>query len=125
MLAAPIVEDGRLVLVASSGGDDRQPAWYRNLNANPQVRVTITGSTRTMIARTATDQERAQLWPQITARYQGYARYQQQTERPILGRHPSTNLATPAAPAPLLPAVLRRQGTATRLVRPPTGQDTT
>ena len=36
-----------------------------------------------MIARTATDQERAQLWPQITACYQGYARYQQQTERPI------------------------------------------
>jgi hypothetical protein len=26
MLAAPIVEDGRLVLVGPSGGDDRQPA---------------------------------------------------------------------------------------------------
>jgi deazaflavin-dependent oxidoreductase (nitroreductase family) len=73
MLAAPIVEDGRLVLVASSGGDDRQPAWYGNLNANPQVRVTIAGSTRTMIARTARDQERASSG-QITARYQGYAR---------------------------------------------------
>jgi deazaflavin-dependent oxidoreductase (nitroreductase family) len=83
MLAAPIVEDGRVVLVASFGGDDRHPAWYRNLTADPQVRVTTAGSTRTMIARTATDQERAQLWPQITARYQGYARYQQRTERPI------------------------------------------
>jgi deazaflavin-dependent oxidoreductase (nitroreductase family) len=83
MLAAPIVEDDRLVLVASFGGDDRDPAWYRNLKANPQVRATIAGSTRTMIARTATDQERAQLWPQITARYQGYARYQERTKRPI------------------------------------------
>jgi deazaflavin-dependent oxidoreductase (nitroreductase family) len=83
MLAAPIVEDDRLVLVASFGGDDRDPAWYRNLNANPQVRVTTAGVTRAMIARTATDQERAQLWPQITARYQGYARYQERTKRPI------------------------------------------
>jgi deazaflavin-dependent oxidoreductase (nitroreductase family) len=83
MLAVPIVEDDRLVLVASYGGDDRDPAWYRNLKANPQVRATIAGSTRTMIARTATDQERAQLWSQITARYQGYARYQQRTQRPI------------------------------------------
>jgi F420H(2)-dependent quinone reductase len=32
MLAAPIVEDDRLVLVASFGGD-RHPAWYRNLDA--------------------------------------------------------------------------------------------
>jgi deazaflavin-dependent oxidoreductase (nitroreductase family) len=83
MLAAPIAEDDRLVLVASFGGDDRHPTWYLNLNANPQVRVTTAGSTHTMIARTATDQERAQLWPQITARYQGYASYQKRTKRPF------------------------------------------
>jgi len=83
MLTAPIAEDDRLVLVASFGGDDRHPAWYLNLNANPQVRATTADATRTMIARTATDEERAQLWPQITARHQGYARYQQRTERPI------------------------------------------
>jgi deazaflavin-dependent oxidoreductase (nitroreductase family) len=83
MLASPIAEDDRLVLVASFGGDDRHPTWYLNLKANPEVRATTAGSTRTMIARTATDEERARLWPQITARYQGYARYQERTERPI------------------------------------------
>jgi deazaflavin-dependent oxidoreductase (nitroreductase family) len=83
MLAVPIVEGDHLVLMASFGGDDRDPAWYRNLNANPRVRVTFAGSTRTMIACTATDQEQAQLWPQITTRYRGYARYQQRTERSI------------------------------------------
>jgi hypothetical protein len=56
-------------------GDDRQPAWYPNLNANPQVRVTIAGSTRTMIARTATDQERAQPWPRSPRATRGYARH--------------------------------------------------
>jgi hypothetical protein len=31
MLAVPIVDGGRLVPVASFGGDDRHPAWYLNL----------------------------------------------------------------------------------------------
>src|SRR5215207_9175972 len=54
MLSVPIIDGERLVLVASFGGDDRHPAWYLNLRSNPEVRVTIAGSTRTMIARIAT-----------------------------------------------------------------------
>ena len=83
MLSVPIIEGDRLVLVASFGGDDRHPAWYLNLQANPEVRVTMAGSTHTMIARTATEEERAELWPQITSAYGGYARYQERTERQI------------------------------------------
>jgi deazaflavin-dependent oxidoreductase (nitroreductase family) len=83
ILTAPIVEGGRLVLVASFGGDDRHPAWYLNLQANPEVQVTMAGTTHTMIARTATEEERAQLWPRITSAYGGYARYQEQTDRQI------------------------------------------
>ena len=83
MLAAPIADADRVVLVASYGGDDRHPAWYLNLQANPEVRVTTAGSTRPMIARVATDEEKDELWPQITSRYQGYADYQKRTQRPI------------------------------------------
>ena len=83
MLSAPIVDGERLVLVASFGGDDRHPAWYLNLQSNREVRVTIAGSTRTMIARIATEVERAELWPQITSVYEGYARYQERTHRQI------------------------------------------
>ena len=83
MLSVPIVDGDRLVLVASFGGDDRHPAWYLNLQANPEVRVTIAGSTRTMVARTATEEERAELWPKITSTFEGYARYQNRTEREI------------------------------------------
>ena len=83
MLAAPIADGDRLVLVASYGGDDRHPAWYLNLRANPEARATIAGSTRTMIARTATEEERTELWPRITSVFEGYARYQVRTERPI------------------------------------------
>lgn len=83
MLAVPIAERDRLVVVASFGGDDRHPAWYLNLRANPRVRTTMAGRTRTMTARTATAAERARLWPRVTAVYQGYARYQERTGRSI------------------------------------------
>ena len=83
MLSVPIIDGDRLVLVASFGGDDRHPAWYLNLRSNPEVRVTIAGSTRTMIARIAAEEERAELWPQIISVFEGYARYQKRTERPI------------------------------------------
>jgi deazaflavin-dependent oxidoreductase (nitroreductase family) len=81
--SVPITDGDRLVLVASFGGDDRHPAWYLNLQANPEVRVTTAGSTRAMIARTATEDERAKLWPRITSVFEGYARLQRRTERPI------------------------------------------
>jgi deazaflavin-dependent oxidoreductase (nitroreductase family) len=83
MLAVPITDGNRLALVASFGGDDRHPAWYLNLQANPEVRATTAGSTRTMIARIATQEERDELWPRITSVFEGYARYQERTERPI------------------------------------------
>jgi deazaflavin-dependent oxidoreductase (nitroreductase family) len=83
MLTAPVREPGRIVLVASKGGDERDPEWYRNLVANPEVEVTIDGATQPMRARTATEAERAELWPRIVAAYSGYAGYQRRTTRQI------------------------------------------
>lgn len=83
MLTAPIVEGDRVVLVASKGGDDRDPDWYRNLVANPSVKVTMKGQTRSMTARVATADEKAELWPRIVASYKGYAGYQRRTTRDI------------------------------------------
>src|SRR5215211_78159 len=45
--------------------------------------VTIAGSTRTMITRDATEEERIELWPRITSAFEGYARYQNRTDRQI------------------------------------------
>ena len=83
LLTAPVVEGDVVVLVASKGGDDRHPDWYRNLLAQPDVEVTIGGQTRPVHARTATEDEKAELWPRITAKYRGYAGYQRRTERDI------------------------------------------
>ncbi len=83
MLTSPVHGDGRWVLVASKGGDDRDPEWYRNLVANPQVELTVAGQTWPLRARTATPEEKAVLWPQIVTANPGYAEYQNKTERNI------------------------------------------
>lgn len=83
MLSAPLHGDGRFVLVASRGGDDRDPDWYSNLVAHPEVEVTVRGRTRAMRARTVSPEEKAELWPRIVAAYPGYAAYQRRTRRDI------------------------------------------
>ncbi len=83
MLTSPVHSEARVVLVASKGGDDRHPDWYRNLVANPDVEVTMRGTTRAMRARTASAEEKAELWPTIVATYKGYAGYQSRTRRDI------------------------------------------
>ena len=83
MLTAPIAEDGSYVLVASKGGDDRDPQWYRNIVADPEIELVVGDDVFPMTARTASDEEKAELWPRITAAYKGYAGYQDKTERNI------------------------------------------
>lgn len=83
MIASPIHDDARVVLVASYGGDDRDPAWFLNLRANPEVSVTMAGHDSRMRARVADDGEKAELWPQIVGAYKGYAGYQKKTKRDI------------------------------------------
>lgn len=83
MLTAPIHEDGRYVLVASKGGDDRHPEWYLNLVAQPNIELTIGKETLPFTARTATAEEKADMWPRIVSVYRGYAGYQRKTDRDI------------------------------------------
>lgn len=83
LLTSPVHDERRVILVASKGGHDVHPGWYKNLAANPDVEITMGGTTRPMRARTATGTERAQLWSQVTSVYQGYAGYQRNTDREI------------------------------------------
>lgn len=83
MLTAPIVEDDRIVLVASKGGHDEHPDWYRNLAANPGIELAIDGDPEPHTARTATAEEKAELWPRIVAAYRGYDGYRRNTDRDI------------------------------------------
>jgi deazaflavin-dependent oxidoreductase (nitroreductase family) len=84
LLTSPVRDGPALVIVASRGGDDRSPSWFLNLVANPEVEVAVQGAAAVpMRARVATPDERARLWPRITADHRNYAEYQTRTEREI------------------------------------------
>jgi deazaflavin-dependent oxidoreductase (nitroreductase family) len=72
-----------LVIVASKGGMSHHPAWYRNLEANPDVEVEIGKERREMRARRVSDEEKADLWPDLTRIYRDYDDYQARTDRNI------------------------------------------
>jgi deazaflavin-dependent oxidoreductase (nitroreductase family) len=74
---------GNYLVVASKGGAPRDPAWYRNLSANPDVRVQVRGDRFAARARTADEGERARLWPVMTAIWPDYDAYQAKTDRRI------------------------------------------
>jgi deazaflavin-dependent oxidoreductase (nitroreductase family) len=78
------LEDGdRKVLVASYGGDDRNPTWFLNLTANPEVTLQIGPTTHRMKAEVAGPEERARLWPKLVEMYSDYGNYQKKTDREI------------------------------------------
>ncbi len=84
MLTVPVRVGSALVVVASAGGDDRHPAWFLNLVDDPHVQVAVSGGpARPMLARVATPEERAELWPRVTAALSNYAEYQTRTSRVI------------------------------------------
>jgi deazaflavin-dependent oxidoreductase (nitroreductase family) len=84
MLTSPVQEGDAIVVVASRGGDDHHPSWFLNLSADPKVEVVVGGKDkRSMRARVASPEERAALWPRVTAAYRGYAGYQAKTGREI------------------------------------------
>jgi deazaflavin-dependent oxidoreductase (nitroreductase family) len=83
MLTSPLHDENRVLLVASKYGDDRNPQWYANLTANPDVEILMEGQRRELRARTAAAEERKELWAQILEVYKGYSAYQEKTDRQI------------------------------------------
>ncbi|HEX4727007.1 MAG TPA: nitroreductase family deazaflavin-dependent oxidoreductase [Jatrophihabitans sp.] len=71
------------LLVASQGGAPTHPAWYLNLTANPEVELQVGAEKFTARARTATEQEKPELWAAMTKIWPDYDQYQTKTERPI------------------------------------------
>ena len=78
-----LTDGDRYVVIASYGGRPVHPAWYKNLDAEPDVRVQVHARRQTMVARTAGPEERECWWPRIVAAYGDYAVYQSRTNRQI------------------------------------------
>jgi deazaflavin-dependent oxidoreductase (nitroreductase family) len=76
------VEDGdALVVMPSNAGSDAAPAWWLNLQANPEAEVQLGQDRRQVCARRATPEEAERLWPRLRDSYSGFEAYQGFTER--------------------------------------------
>ena len=73
----------RWLLVASYGGDDRDPQWFKNIEANPEATLQIGAETFPVQATVASAEEKQSLWPKVVAAYKGYEGYQRKTSRDI------------------------------------------
>lgn len=67
---------GSYFVIASKGGAPEHPGWYRNILSDPQVSIQVGTEKMQAQARTATGEERAQLWKQAVAFFPPYADYQ-------------------------------------------------
>lgn len=81
------VRDGNnLVIVASNGGARRNPAWYHNLRAHPDVQVQLGKDKRRVRASALLpgDVDYERLWKLADTNNSGhYSAYQRATSRPI------------------------------------------
>jgi deazaflavin-dependent oxidoreductase (nitroreductase family) len=75
--------DGDYLVVASKGGWDKPPGWYLNLEANPDVGVQVKGDRFDARARTATPEEKPEMWKKMAATWPAYDEYQEKTDREI------------------------------------------
>ena len=71
------------MVVASKGGAPEHPAWYLNLQQQPEVQVQVKADRFTAHARTVQGAERAVLWAQMLQLYAPYETYQTKTTRQI------------------------------------------
>ena len=78
-----VEHDGDYAIVASKGGAPRNPAWYRNAVAHPEMELQDGTKTGTYVARELSGDERAAWWERAVAAYPPYAEYQTRTARQI------------------------------------------
>jgi len=76
-------DNGRYAVAAAYGGSNVNPAWWLNLQANPEGSALVNNITVPVRAAAATADERARLWPRLVNMYPYFAEYQQRTSREI------------------------------------------
>jgi len=75
--------DGRYLIIASMGGSPRNPTWYVNLRANPEVTVEIGEERFKARAVDTAGADRDALFKTVCERQPVFAEYQKKTERLI------------------------------------------
>ena len=76
-------DDGSFLVVGSNFGRERHPAWTANLRANPDATVTHRGRSVPVRAEQLDPEEKAAVWPRLTAVWPNYDRYTEVSGRDL------------------------------------------
>jgi deazaflavin-dependent oxidoreductase (nitroreductase family) len=71
------------LVVASAMGAEHHPAWRHNLEAAGRGSIQVRGRVLEVEASLLSDQEKAEVWPRITATIPQMTTYEQRTDRNI------------------------------------------
>jgi deazaflavin-dependent oxidoreductase (nitroreductase family) len=78
-----VEHDGVYAAVASMGGAPKNPVWYYNIIADPNVELRDATVNQDMVAREIIGHEKAVWWERAVAAFPDYAAYQAKTDREI------------------------------------------
>jgi deazaflavin-dependent oxidoreductase (nitroreductase family) len=78
-----VEHDGEYAVVASLGGAPKNPVWYYNIKAHPQVELQDGEVNKEYEAREVSDDEKAAWWERAVDAFPDYAEYQTKTDRQI------------------------------------------
>jgi deazaflavin-dependent oxidoreductase (nitroreductase family) len=76
-------QNGRYFVVGSYAGEDRDPAWAKNLRAQPKATVTVAGRSFPVVARIIEGEERDVVLGRFVEADPAYGEYTQRTSREI------------------------------------------
>jgi|TARA_B100000405_G_scaffold16680_1_gene13172 deazaflavin-dependent oxidoreductase (nitroreductase family) len=77
-------EENFICIVASKGGNPKNPGWYHNLKNNPEAKIQIGRERFNVVAREIFDLERTEWWKKMDFMNNGvYEQYQNRTSRKI------------------------------------------
>jgi deazaflavin-dependent oxidoreductase (nitroreductase family) len=91
-----LADGDRYLVFASKAGSDRNPDWYWNLRASPDVTIEVGDETIAVHATELAGTERDEKYRIQSERYPGFGAYQQKTSRTI----PVIALTRSGGPAP-------------------------
>jgi F420H(2)-dependent quinone reductase len=78
------IDDPRgLAIIGTNAGLDIDPAWVKNLRAQPNARIRVNRQWTDVVAREVSGDEHARVWATATAASPGYNGYLETLTRPV------------------------------------------
>lgn len=90
MPLAYIRQGGDYLITASANGADKNPAWFANLQSQPQATIEVSGKTYTVTPTVTEGAERDQLYELFRMQGSNFVEYEKKTARriPVIRLHP-------------------------------------